>query len=121
MGGALYEEYPLVQGRRDRGWRRVDGMIILGEPARLLSAEFPPDISGKDIVLLQSKASRLGMSLLGQALFSRELAMMLGPRTVRTLAVVTSNDTLLEPLAAKYGIEVFVTQANIHKSFGRNE
>jgi hypothetical protein len=121
LGGALFEEYPLVQSSDDRGGRRVDGLIILGEPVRRLSAETPPEISGKDVVLLQSKASRLGMSVLGQALFSRELAMLLGPRSVRSVAVVLSNDSLLAPLAAKYGIEVFVAGKNRHRASGSGE
>jgi hypothetical protein len=46
------------------------------------------------------------MSVMGQALFSRELALALGAKPLRTIAVVTKTDAVLEPLARKFGIEV---------------
>ncbi len=110
VGGVLCEEYPLVRRGPAQGQRLVDGLIVLGEPPALDSWKNWQNLSSCDIILVQAKAKRLGMHLMGQALFSRELAMRLPypPRSVRTVAIVRSSDAALEPLAMAYGIEVFV-------------
>ena len=53
------------------------------------------------------------MYLLGQALFSLELLKLHNPKSIRTVAICTAGDAVLESLAHKYGIEVVVydTQA----------
>jgi hypothetical protein len=106
IGGALCEEYPLVKNGKANGWRKVDGLIVLGEPTKRAPCAAYPNLKSRDIVLLQTKASRLGMSVMGQTLFSRELALALGAKSVRAIAVVKRTDAVLEPLAKKYGIEV---------------
>jgi hypothetical protein len=58
--------------------------------------------------VVQAKASRLGMYLLGQALFSKHLVEPFRPRSVRTIALCASSDSVLEPLARSHGIEVVV-------------
>lgn len=61
------------------------------------------------MIVVQTKVGRLGMYLLGQALFSRELiANRFAPAKVRTVALVGKDDAVLRPLAEKYGIEVIV-------------
>ena len=86
----------------------MDGVIVLGGPSRILdrSEHSMVDLRGKDIVVVQTKAGRLGMYLLGQALFSRELMRAFAPRTVMSVAVCQRDDATLRPLAEKYGIEV---------------
>lgn len=97
-GGTLIEEYPLVKGSRNQGRRLVDGLIIRDGPHEI-SSDTKFDISGKDVIVVQTKARRLGMNLLGQALFSRHLAQMLGPRHVESVAICRRGDETLEPLA----------------------
>ncbi|MCY4114104.1 MAG: hypothetical protein OXG33_09240 [Chloroflexi bacterium] len=86
----------------------MDGVIILGGPKRILdrAEHAEQDLRDKDIVVVQTKTGRLGMYLLGQALFSRELMRAFRPRTVMSVAVCEWNDAVLGPLAEKYGVEV---------------
>lgn len=60
------------------------------------------------MVVIQTKASRLGMNVLGQALFSAEILRASGARELRTIALCTGDDEILRPLAQRYGIEVVV-------------
>ncbi len=101
------EEFRAVQGSPDQGHRDLDGVIILGGPKLILDrAEHAKDLEEKDIIVVQTKTGRLGMYLLGQALFSRELMRAFNPRTVMSVAVCEWDDAALRPLAEKYGIEV---------------
>src|SRR5690242_15378412 len=108
MGGTLLEEYCVVRRRPGVGPRWVDGIIILDGDHRIAS---PADVSldGRDLIIVQTKASRLGMYLLGQALFSRELIMAgSAPRSVRTVALCARDDAVLRPIAERFGIEIVV-------------
>jgi hypothetical protein len=68
------------------------------------------DVAGEDIIVVRAKANRLGMYLMGQALFSRELMKPLRPASIRTVAQCAKNDSVLRPLAEEYGIEVVVDE-----------
>jgi hypothetical protein len=46
------------------------------------------------------------MSLMGQAVFSRELMNPFMPASIRTVALCGRDDALLRPLAERYGIKV---------------
>jgi hypothetical protein len=66
-------------------------------------------LNGRDIVIVQTKALRLGMYLLGQALFLRELIKdRFAPRSIRTVALCAIDDAILHPIAERYGVEVVV-------------
>jgi hypothetical protein len=109
-GGTLIEEFLAVTQGADRGKRLLDGVIILGGPFERRSAK-EVDLEGQDIIVIQSKAARLGMYLLGQAVFSARLMERFRPASIRTVAICTKGDALLEPLAKEYGIEVVVYPA----------
>jgi len=68
-------------------------------------------IAGRRIVVVQAKASRLGMYLLGQALFSRDLMAEFKPKSIETVAICTKGDARLEQLALQHGIRVVVYEA----------
>lgn len=110
VGGALMLEFCAVTPSPHRGRRLLDAVIVLGEPKRCLSrGEHNPQqfIDGRDIIVVQTKAGRLGMYLLGQAFFSKELMQELFmPRSVRSVAVCTRDDEVLRPLAERHGIEI---------------
>jgi hypothetical protein len=110
VGGLLVEEFMVVPGSSKQGRRLVDGLIVLGEKKKLLPPGTPIDIAGKDIVVIQTKNSRLGMSLMGQALFSAELvSRLLKPRNVRSVALCAADDKILRDLFEAYkGSEVIV-------------
>ncbi len=102
------EEFRAVRGSAAQGHRDLDGVIIPAGPKLILdrAEHATQDLKDKDIIVVQTKTGRLGMYLLGQALFSRELMRVFNPRTVMSVAVCEWDDAALRPLAEKYGIEV---------------
>src|SRR5947208_1135441 len=87
-GGRVCEEFPLVlgvPGRQQR--RRVDGLVAPDEPSAWLEdwRAFGPT-EGRDLIVVQAKASALAMPLLGQSVFSAQLARdYLQPASVRSV------------------------------------
>jgi hypothetical protein len=65
-------------------------------------------MTAHDIVVIQTKASRLGMNVLGQSLFSAELVRRAGAARVRTIVLCTADDDVLRPLAERHRIEVVI-------------
>jgi hypothetical protein len=88
----------------------LDGVIIPGEAFERKSAR-AVDLEGKNIIVVQTKVGRLGMYLLGQALFSARLMERFRPVSIRSVAICTKGDAVLEPLAKEYGIEVVIYPA----------
>jgi hypothetical protein len=105
--GTLIEEFPAVSRTKENAQRLLDGVVILGERTEILKAH-EVKIEGKDIVVIQTKANRLGMNLLGQAVFSAELMKSHKPRSIKSVAICVLGDSVLEPLALKFNIEVVV-------------
>ena len=64
VGGTLIEEFPAVRPGQGRGQRMIDAVIIPDWPFEIKTAR-EVDISGKDIIVVQTKVSRLGMYLMG--------------------------------------------------------
>ena len=91
----------------EQGRRLLDGVVVLGTPTGT-AKDHEIEIRNRDIVIIQTKAQRLGMYLLGQALFSRHLMAAFKPKSIETVAVCTKGDAVLEPIALQYGIKVVV-------------
>jgi hypothetical protein len=112
--GTLLEEYLVVPPHPPGvGRRRIDAVIIEGGDHRIASRAESVSLSfdGHDIVIVQTKALRLGMYLLGQAFFSRELIKdRFAPRSVRTVALCAIDDAVLRPIAERFNIEVVVDE-----------
>ena len=107
VGGTLIEEFVAVSRSDSNARRLMDGVIILkGDKRTAKTGEV--DLINKDIVVVQTKASRLGMNLLGQAVFSAQLMKAFHPKSIKSVAICTKGDSVLERLAAKYGVEVIV-------------
>ena len=84
IGGTLIEEFPAVRATKDNGPRYIDAVIILGEETK--KAKFKEvKIKGKDVICVQTKAGRLGMCLMGQALFSEKLMRRFEPRSIKSV------------------------------------
>lgn len=113
--GTLIEEFCAVRRADGRGPRMLDGVLVLGAPHRIARAS-DVEIANQDIIVIQTKAGRLGMYLLGQALFSRELMLPFLPKSIKTVAICEIGDTILEPLATKHGIEVVVYGPSAERS-----
>ena len=113
--GTLIKEYVAIERAEDgsNGSRFMDGLVVLGGPFTV-SDDVRMDITDKDVVVIQSKNKRLGMYLMGQALFSRELLLKKGARSVRSVAVCRKDDKVMrELLLAHPGIEVVICSAEV--------
>lgn len=109
VGGLLIEEFCAVSADKAKGIskRHIDGVIILGEEKESrIGGQYA--IKGKDIIVVQTKANTLGMYLMGQALFSKELMLEYEPSSVKTVAICKASDPVMEALCEKYNIEVVV-------------
>ena len=90
------------------GCRLIDGLVIKGGEHRI-AKQSEVDIAGKDVVLIQTKASRLGMYIMGQAFFSDELVKAFGPRSVESICLVAKDDSVLRPIFESHpGMKVVV-------------
>lgn len=108
VGGTLVEEFCAVKRGSCCGARLLDAVIIKGGDHRI-AKQSEVDVEGKDIVIVQAKCSRLGMYVMGQALFSAELMRRFNPRSIESVALVTADDEVLRPLfEAHEGMKVVV-------------
>ncbi len=109
IGGFLVEEFNATKLDRAAGVARrlIDGVIINGD---VFGSQIggTRDIKGKDIVAIQTKGTRLSMGLMGQALFSRDLLEKHNPRSVESVAICASGDSVLEEIANKHDIKVVI-------------
>lgn len=106
-GGLLIEEFIAVKPNKNQGIRVIDAVIVLDEPKRIHdNNEY--DISGKDVIVVQTKSGRLGMYLLGQSFFSRFLIERHNPSSIRNVAICGKSDVVMEELARVHNIEVVV-------------
>lgn len=107
VGGLLIEEFLAVQGNKTQGKRLLDGLIVLNESKAIYHGNYF-DIKGKDVIIIQTKAQRIGMYLLGQAYFSKFLIEKHEPRSIKSVAICSRNDAIMEELAKLHGIEIVV-------------
>jgi hypothetical protein len=107
VGGTLVEEFPAVLRGTGNGQRLLDGLIIQGEP-KVIAKATEVTIKGKNIIVLQTKANRLGMNLMGQAIISKKLMERFEPKSIRSVAICTEGDSVLEPLLKDYEIELVI-------------
>ena len=108
VGGTLVEEYPIVKRSPTCGPRRLDAVILPKRQHRKAHWSKVP-LEGEEVIVVQAKANRLGMYLMGQALFSAELVKRCKPRKIRSIALCAQDDSELRPLLKRYRhIEVVV-------------
>jgi len=116
-GGTLIEEFLVVPRSTGAARRLIDGLIILGEEQRRLSrVKRAISIAGKDVVAVQTKNARLGMSLMGQTLFTAKLLESFKPRSIESIALCSVDDALLRPLLESHpGCKVVVCPQEVCK------
>jgi hypothetical protein len=68
------------------------------EPPRRASFKDYPTLKDHNVIVVQTKASRMGMYLMGQALFSARLTLRCGAKSVRSILLCTAPDSVLLPL-----------------------
>lgn len=112
VGGTLVEEFVAVKRSSACGVRILDGVIIRDGEFRI-AKQSEVSVEGKDIVVIQTKAGRLGMYLMGQAFFSAQLIKRFNPRSVTSVALCSRDDTVLRPLFEQYpNMKVVVCPGN---------
>ena len=104
--GLLIEEFPAVKrdGTAGKNKRHIDGVIVLGEKAehrgpRKGDREL---VKGKRVIVIQSKARRLGMGLIGQVVVSRELLKVLKAKVVKSVGVCREDDQILRGVLGRF-------------------
>ena len=108
VGGTLIVEFPVTKKTPTSEIRRIDALILPNGPNAVVHWR-DVDIEGQDVIVIQAKAHRLGMYLMGQALFSRDLVRRFNPKSVRSVALCKKDDSVLRPLLESYeGLEVVV-------------
>ena len=101
VGGTLIEEFPAVRQSQDQGRRLMDGVIVLDGDFNIAHWS-DVELTGKDLIVIQAKRGRLGMYLMGQAVFSAELMKPFEPRSVKAVALCERYDAVLGPLLDQY-------------------
>lgn len=108
VGGTIVEEFPAVRTSATTGQRLIDAVIVPSLEKRIAKPH-EVEVEGQDIIVVQAKAKRLGMTLMGQALFSAELMKRFRPAPIRSFALCTADDELLRPMLEKFpGLQVVV-------------
>lgn len=108
IGGTLIEEFPVLQRGDHHEQRRIDGLILPHGDFRQVDPH-EVVISERDVVVVQVKARRLGMALMGQTLFSAMLMRRWTTGSIRAVALCTADDAELRPLMEQFpGLEVVV-------------
>ncbi len=101
VGGTLIEEFPAVLPTSTCRQRLIDGVIIRDGERRIANSQ-EVDLADRDIIVVQTKAARLGMYLMGQAFFSAHLMMRFRPHTITSVALCYENDSVLGPMFEAY-------------------
>ena len=107
--GFLIEEFLAIPASKDKliGKRLIDGVIVLGAKKNVqVGGSY--NLEGKDIIVVQTKSNRLGMYLMGQAYFSKQIMQRFKPSSIRTVAICGKADKEMELLCEANEIEVVV-------------
>lgn len=104
--GLLIEEFPAVKKERQTGKnkRHIDGVIVIGAKdgrrgPRKGDRELVKD---KQVIVIQSKARRLGMGLIGQVIVSAELLDDLGAEVIKSVGVCKEDDKVLHGILRRF-------------------
>lgn len=111
--GAYIPEYCLVRPTSHCGVRLVDALILPDEPHHRARFQDYTSLAGRNVIVVQTKAARMGMYLMGQAVFSARLAMELGAKRVRSILLCARSDSVLLPLLREFPeVEVWICDKN---------
>jgi hypothetical protein len=98
VGGLLIEEFCLVRRTKGCSARLADAVILPAREKRIAASGEKVDLTGERVIVVQTKASRLGMYLMGQTLFSAAILRRdFQPRSVEAVALCAKDDTALRP------------------------
>ena len=116
IGGTLQFEFRMTNRNKQENHeaRTLDG-LILPDGERQIAKISPAEIRGRDIVIVQAKIGRLGMHLMGQAVFSRHLMERFEPKSIRSIALCEKTDSILAPFLKDHGVEVVTVEEGFLK------
>jgi hypothetical protein len=104
--GTLILEYPLVSGERDSNRRAVDALIVLDGEFTQTAWTAAPDMAGRPVMVVQTKAYRTDAALVGQAVFSpillRRRHPSLGP--IESVLLSPDPEPALSDLLRSHGV-----------------
>jgi hypothetical protein len=108
VGGTLIEEFPAVCRTATCGQRLLDALILPDGKTRIAGWR-EIALEGEDVIVVQAKAHRLGMYLMGQTFFSAQLLDRFKPASITSVALCTRDDTVLRLLLEQHpGMKVVV-------------
>ena len=104
--GTLYLEFPICG-------RRIDGLVVLdgSSSKEALSAKRAPklaELSGKQVIVLQTKRNKRGMGVAGQTIISKTLLEQSGVKVVAAVAICLKMDEKILGALRKHGCEAAV-------------
>ncbi len=97
VGGTLVPEFHALRRGPTNSRRMLDGVIIPDGEHRIARTR-EVSVAGKNVIVVQAKARRLGMYLMGQVVFSARLLERLGARSVLSVALVRYDDSVMREL-----------------------
>ena len=104
-----------------QSWRDVDGVVVLGDAHRIATPDERAGMSleGRDVIVIQTKATRLNPYVFGQALLSMDLIRMRwAPRSLRSVLICVADDPDLRPVLGAFpNVEVHVLPSERRTSF----
>jgi len=115
VGGTLIKEFPAYLKTPTCGRRLLDAVILTNKERRRAKCT-DVSLKGEDVIVVQAKANRLGMYLMGQTLFSAELIKRFEPASIRSVALCHFDDSVLRPLLESYGMEVVIVPRHVEPS-----
>ena len=104
--GTLYLEFPICG-------RRIDGLVVLdgSNSKEAVSAKRAPklaELSGKQVIVLQTKRNKLGMGVAGQTMISKTLLEQAGVTVVAAVAICLKMDEKIRAALKKHGCDAVV-------------
>lgn len=107
VGGTLCKEFPAVRKGEDCERRSLDAIIL---PKKPKGTQYEPVLRDQHVIVVQAKANRLGMPLMGQTLFSGMLVKQnFNPDSLISVALCKEKNLelhrLLKRVAKKIGID----------------
>jgi len=95
--GHLIEEFQALKRGKTNSKRHMDGVIVFRKP--FVKREL---IKGERVVVIQSKNRKLGISLIGQVVVSRDLVERHGVKVMKSVGVCTEMDTVMHKMLRKH-------------------
>lgn len=110
--GTLYPEFWAVRQKRGtQSWRRLDGVVVLGDPDGVVGPKYQErGLDGQHVVIIQTKAARLNAPLFGQALLSQHLIeARWTPHCIHSVLLCTEDDPGMRTVTDQFsGLKVHI-------------